>query len=202
MQQQINLFQPVFRRETKVFSARALAQVVGLAGVLMVASLALLQLQLGRQTAARDLLDGQFRQLDAQLQALEARADPAEAAALETRIKELESRLADGRTELEALQAQLRDRDLSFARLLETLAKHPQNGLWLTTLRTQDSTLELEGIALDSDRLLEYLAALNADPALQSWPLTAVQLERETADDPSARLHFILRSTASAEAAP
>lgn len=201
MQQQINLFQPVFRRETKVFSARALAQVVGLAVVLMVASLALLQLQLGRQTAARDLLDGQYRRLDAQLQALEARADPAETAALEARTKELESRLAAGRTELEALQAQLRSHDLSFARLLETLAKHPQDGLWLTTLRTQDSTLELEGVALDSERLLAYLAALNADPALQAWPLTAVQLERE-ADEPSARLHFILRSTASAEEAP
>lgn len=197
MQQQINLFQPVFRRETKVFSARALAQVLGLALVLIVASVALLQMQLSRNTAVRDLLAGQFRQLDAQIQALEARADPAEMAALDARTQELEKRLADGRTELTALQTQLRERELSFAGVLETLARHPHNGLWLTAIRTQDDTLELEGTALDSERLLDYLAEVNADPALQRWPLTTVQLNREETPDQSARLRFVLRSAGS-----
>lgn len=198
MQQQINLFQPVFRREIKVFSARALAQVLGLALVLLIASVVMLQTQLARNTAVRDLLDGQYQRLDAQIQTLEARADPAEMAALDTRTRDLEQRLADGRTELAALQAQLRERELSFAGVLETLARHPHDGVWLTAIRTQDATLELEGTALDSNRLLDYLADMNADPALQRWPLTTVQLDRDEAADQPARLRFVLRSAGSA----
>lgn len=199
MQQQVNLFQPVFRRETKVFSARALAQVLGLAAVLMVASVALLQLQLGRQTATRDLLDGQYRLLDARLQTLERRADPAETAALEARAQELETRLAEGRLELSALETRLREHSLSFAQVLETLARHPHAGVWLTAIRTQEVGLELEGGALDTHRLLDYLADLNADPALQRWPLTAVQIDRVETPDAPARLRFVLRSSADGE---
>lgn len=197
MQQQINLFQPVFRREAKVFSARALAQVLGLALVLIVASFALLQLQLGRHNATRDLLDGQYRELDGQLQALEQRADAGELAALETRIKELETRLAEGADELAGLQEQVLSRSNGYASLLEALARHPQDGLWLTAIRAQDDGLELEGITLDPERVPAYLAELNADAALARWPLTAVQLERLT--DPPAQLRFVLRSTSAPE---
>jgi Tfp pilus assembly protein PilN len=201
MQQQINLFQPVFRRETKVFSARALAQVLALALVLIVASFALLQLQLGRQTQTRDLLDGQYQRLNSQLLALEARANAGEVAALDARIKELEARLADGAAELSGLQTQLLDRDMSFAGLLEMLAQHPQEGLWLTAIRAQDEELELEGATRDPERLLDYLAELNADVPMSRWPLTAVQLDRETDADQPAQLHFILRSSGATEEA-
>ncbi|HEY9197721.1 MAG TPA: PilN domain-containing protein [Gammaproteobacteria bacterium] len=200
MQQQINLFQPVFRRETKVFSARALAQVLALAVVLIVASFALLQLQLGRHDATHALLDGQFRQLDSQLQALEARADSGELAEFDARIKELETQLADGAAELTALQAQMHGRDMGFAALLETLARHPRDGVWLTAIRTQDGALELEGRALDHERLLSYLDELNADTDMGRWPLTAVRLDRETDAEQPALLHFVLRSTEGAEA--
>lgn len=197
MQQQINLFQPVFRREAKVFSARALAQVLVLALVLIVTSFALLQLQLGRHNTTRDLLDGQFRSLNSQLQTLEKRADAGELAALETRIKELENRLAEGAEELAGLQDQVLSRSDGYASLLEALARHPQSGLWLTAIRAQDDGLELEGLTLDPERLPAYLAELNADAALARWPLIAVKMERLA--DPSAQLRFVLRSAGAAE---
>lgn len=197
MQQQINLFQPVFRREAKVFSARALAQVLGLALILIVAGSALLQLQLGRHSATRDLLASQYHSLDSQLQALESSADAGELAALDARIKELETRLADGATELGGLQTQLLEHDTGFARLLEALAKHPQQALWLTAIRVQAGALELEGLTFDPERLPAYLAELNTDPALAHWSLTTVQLERQ-AEQP-AQLHFVLRSADAGE---
>lgn len=192
MQQQINLFQPVFRRETKVFSARALAQVLGLALVLIVAGFALLQMQLSRHNATHDLLDGQYRRLDSQLQALETRADAGELTALDNRIKELETRLSDGAAELAQLQDQVLSSSGGYAPLLEALARHPQDGLWLTTIRVQGDELELEGRTLDPERLPAYLAELNADATLARWPLTTVQLERLA--DPTTQLRFTLRS--------
>lgn len=197
MQQQINLYQPVFRREAKVFSARALAQVMVLALVLIVAGFALLQLQLGRHSAARDLLAGQYSTLNSQLEALERRADAGELAALDARIRELETRLADGAEELAGLETQLLEHDAGFAAQLEALAQHPQTGLWLTAIRVQDGGLELEGITLDPERLPIYLAELNGDPTLARWALTTVQLEREA--EQSAQLHFVLRSAGAAE---
>lgn len=197
MQQQINLYQPVFRREAKVFSARALAQVLGLALILIVAGFALLQLQLGRHSSTRDLLAGQYTTLNNQLQALEQRADAGELAALDKRTQELEARLADGAVELASLQTQLLEHDAGFATLLEALAQHPQQGLWLTAIRVRDGGLELEGRTFDPERLPAYLAELNADPALAHWALTTVRLERQT-EQPS-QLNFVLRSADAAE---
>ena len=196
MQQQINLYQPVFRREAKVFSARALAQVLGLALLLIVAGFAMLQMQLGRHSSTRDLLAGQYTTLNNQLQALEQRADAGELAALDARIQELENRLADGTAELAGLQTQMLRHDIGFAALLEALAQHPQQGLWLTAIRVRDGELELEGLTLDPERLPAYLADLNADPTLERWALTTVQLERQ-AEQPG-QLRFVLRSAGAA----
>lgn len=192
MLQQINLYQPVFRREAKVFSARALGQILALALMLVVAGYALLQLQLGRHGATRDLLETQYRRLDGQLQALGTGAGGDEPAALEARIRELEGRLADGVAELAGLRDEVLSRSSGFAPLLEALAQHPQEGLWLTAIRVRDGELTLDGVTLDPERLPRYLAELNAEPALRQWPLTTVQLARRP--EQPAQLHFTLRS--------
>jgi uncharacterized coiled-coil protein SlyX len=198
MQQQINLFQPVFRRETKVFSARALAQVLGLALALILGAAALLQLQLGRHGATRDLLDTQYRQLETRLQALEAQADAGELAALDARIKDLETRLADGGKELAEIRNLVVARSQGFSPLLQALARHPMDGLWLTGIRLADGELELQGRARHPELIPQYLARLGEDEALRPWPLATVQVERET--DASGLLRFALRSAAPAAA--
>jgi Tfp pilus assembly protein PilN len=192
MQQQINLFQPVFRREAKVFSARTLAQVLGLALVLSLAGVALLQLQLGRHNATRNLLDAQYRQLETRLQALEVQADAGQVAALDARILDLETRLADGAAELAQIRNLVIERSGGFSPLLEALARHPLDGLWLTGVRLADGELELHGRARHPELIPQYLAALGDDTALSAWPLAMVQVERET--DPAGLLRFTLRS--------
>jgi Tfp pilus assembly protein PilN len=192
MQQQINLFQPVFRREAKVFSARALAQVLALALVLIVAGVALLQMQLGRHKATRDLLDGQYRTLETQLNALEAKADAGQIAALDARIKTLESQLADGSGELAEIQQQVIARSSGFAPVFTALARHPLHGLWLTGIQLKDGGLELKGTTVDPELLPRYLAQLGEDADLAQWSLTTVQMERST--DTPGQVHFTLAS--------
>ncbi len=192
MQQQINLFQPVFRRETKVFSARALGQILVLALVLMVGGVALLQLQLTRHTDTRALLDNQYRALDTQLQVLEAQTDPNELAALETRTQDLEDRLADGAIELTEIQGLILERSQGFAHVLEALTRHPLSGLWLTGLHLQGNEIELRGITLDPELVPQYLALLAEDATLSKWTLAVVQIERDS--EVAGRLRFTLRS--------
>lgn len=192
MQQQINLFQPVFRREAKVFLARTLAQIVALVLVLIVAGVAMLELQLTRHAATRDLLANQYRALDTQLQALEAQADSGELAALGARTEELENRLADGATELTEIQGLMLERSHGFASMLEALARYPVAGLWLTGLRLQGNELELQGLALDPELVPRYLALLAEDATLARWTLAMVQIERDTEE--TGRLRFTLRS--------
>jgi septal ring factor EnvC (AmiA/AmiB activator) len=193
MQQQINLFQPVFRREAKVFSARTLAQVLILALVLIVAGVALLQLQLGRHTATRTSLDGQYRALESQLGQLEAQADTGQLAELDARIKTLETQLADGSAELGEIQQQVVARSRSLAPLFTALARHPLQGLWLTGIHVRDDTLELTGTTLNPELLPRYLAQLSADADLAPWSLTTVQLER-SAEIPG-QVQFTLSSS-------
>lgn len=197
--QQINLFQPVFRREAKVFSARTLAQVLGLALVLGVAGVALLQLQLGRHGATRNLLDVQYRQLETRLQALENQADPGVLAALDTRIQALETRLADGAVELAQIRSLVIERSGGFSPMLEALARHPLDGLWLTGIRLADDALELQGLARHPELIPQYLDRLGDDPALDRWPLAVVQVTRES--DDAGLLRFTLRSAAPAATA-
>lgn len=192
MQQQINLFQPVFRREAKVFSARTLAQILAIALVLIVAGVAMLELQLSRHAATRDLLATQYRALDTQLQALEGQADSGELAALDARTEELELRLADGATELTEIQGLMLARSQGFAPVLEALARYPLSGLWLTGLQLQGNELELHGIALDPELVPRYLALLDEDTTLARWTLAMVQIERDT--EVPGRLRFTLRS--------
>jgi Tfp pilus assembly protein PilN len=193
MQQQINLFQPVFRREAKVFSARTLAQVLILALVLIVAGVALLQLQLGRHAATRSLLDGQYRALETQIVKLEAQADTGQLAELEARIKTLETRLADGSIELGEIQHQVVARSRGFAPLFTALARHPLQGLWLTGIHVRDDSLELTGTTLDPELLPRYLALLTEDADLAPWSLNTVQMER-SAEVPG-QVQFTLSSS-------
>ncbi|MBU1190975.1 MAG: PilN domain-containing protein [Gammaproteobacteria bacterium] len=192
MQQQINLFQPVFRRETKVFSARTLAQILALALVLMVGGVAMLQLQLTRHSDTRSLLDNQHRALETQLQVLEAQADAGELAALEARTQNLEDRLADGAIELTEIQGLMLERSQGFAPVFEALARHPLSGLWLTGLHLQGNDIELRGIALDPELVPQYLALLAEDPELSKWTLAVVQIERDS--EVTGQLRFTLRS--------
>ncbi|MBI5041501.1 MAG: hypothetical protein HZB57_10010 [Gammaproteobacteria bacterium] len=192
MHQQINLFQPVFRREAKVFSARALAQVLMLALVLIVAGVALLQLQLGRHNATRDLLNAQYTALEKQISTLEARADTGQFANLDARIKTLETQLADGSVELAEIQQQVVARSAGFAALFTALARHPLNGLWLTGIQLHDDILELKGTTVDPELLPRYLALLTEDADLAHWSLTTVRMERGV--ETPGQVQFTLRS--------
>lgn len=192
MQQQINLFQPVFRREEKVFSARALVQVLVIAVLLLVGGVTALQVQHAKLASTRGFLEGQQRSLENQLTLLEAQADPAALAALDDRITTLQTRVSDGEAELAQMRDLLIERKTGFAQLLHALARHPQRGLWLTDIQQLNGALELKGRTHDAMLVPQYLDALSTDASLKRWSLSTVLVERDAEN--AEQLIFTLRA--------
>lgn len=190
MQQQINLFQPVFRREQKVFSARTLLQILGLGLLLLIGTAAALQLQRAQLAATRDFLSAQQKHHTAQLQQLEASVDAEALASLEQRIETLQSQLAADSGTRELLRAQLTARQARFAPQLTALARHPLPGLWLTGVQLGSDAVTLQGLAQRAEQVPQYLASLAGDPLLSRWALSTVRLERDSAG----RIQFTLSS--------
>jgi len=170
MSQQINLFNPRFRRQKNYFTAAALAGAVGVA--LLVSLLAGV---LAGQRAS--LLEAEAAALKADLAAREARrAAAAVEFAPRTRSTVLAQELARAEQENRAL------RDVSdvlgkgevgnvrgYSAYFQAFARSSVSGLWLTGVQINGAGREigLQGRALQASLLPGYLQGLSREPVLK-----------------------------------
>jgi Tfp pilus assembly protein PilN len=201
--QQINLYSPIFRKQTKVFSAVAMSQ--GLALIVLV--VAVLYYYMAAQSSLlelRALESGQ--QLRAGLERLKvygALESPAERAkALAERRKTLEDTLAKQSEVLEALQASFGRSD-GYSEVLLALARVSVEGVWLTKVQFGDvgGELSVAGRASRPELVPVYLERLRRDRALRTQGFTQVELVRPPAAKGAPApgyVEFMLSSTAEA----
>lgn len=191
--QQINLYQPMFRKERKRFSALALLQ-IGLACLLLLVAIGVyFQVQLHRLQANEQSLASQHRHLEQTLAALRSSdGDPA-LEALDRRVEELESRLRQ-RESLLAGIAGLAGRQTGFAPQLRALAQQRVPGLWLTGIHFADGGhgAELRGVALEAGLVPRYLELLPEHEQLDGLDFQQVLVQRRPAGE--AGLDFTLRT--------
>lgn len=170
MSQQINLFNPRFRRQKNYFSAGVLA---GAVGVALLASL--LAGVLAMQRAAQ--LEAEAAVLKAELAAREARRA---AAAIEfaprARSTVLAQELVRAEQEHRALRdvsEVLRKGDIGnvrgYSAYFQAFARSSVNGLWLTGVQINGagSEIGLQGRALQASLLPGYLQGLSREPVLK-----------------------------------
>jgi Tfp pilus assembly protein PilN len=179
--QQINLYQPMFRKERKLFSALALLQISLACLLLMVLIGVYFQVQLHRLQASEQSLAAQHRYLESTLDALKQTAGDPALVALDARIAGLESNL-QGRESLLAGMARLAGDRGGFAPLLAALGRQRIQGLWLTGIHmgTNGQGMQLNGAALEADLIPRYLEHLPADPRLQGLDFNEVQINRQS----------------------
>lgn len=172
MTQQINLYQPILRREKKVFSAVTMLQVLGVIAALMAILYGFSAWQLGQ-------LDAELAALRGQEQALVARVTTA-TRGLHTvpESRELRQRVELARSERD-LKRQLLDLLESrqngtatgggFAAAFTGLARQDIDGLWLTRIVVdQDAAardLALHGRAERAELVPELVQRLGGEPA-------------------------------------
>lgn len=181
MSQQINLYSPIFRKQTKVFSATTMLQGLGLIALVI----AVFYYYMSAQSSLLELRAAESsRHLKSELERLKvygAHQSPAERAkALAERKKLLETTLAGQMQALEGLKAGAFGRSEGYSEMLRALARLSVEGVWLTRVEfsEDDGELSLAGRALRADLVPAYLARLRADPALRQQAFARLEVTR------------------------
>ena len=185
MNQQINLYQPIFRKQQIIFSAQTIAWLaLGLLLLLVVWSLLIsqrvgsLESQLESQRTNEQRVMAQIAELG------QDQPDESDRAELEQAIERLNQRRTELRQSLNAMNRRQPVADSRLHERYDALARQRPTGLWLTELRLdeQDGDITMRGRALAARLLPAYLEALSYEPLISGTGFRQIRLQ-ESADE-------------------
>lgn len=187
MRQQVNLYQPIFRKQRIIFSAQTML-LSGLGFLVLLAAYAFLidrrvtslETELERQNQAEQRAVSQIARIRETLPPQEPDAElVGQVERLEERRARLEQTAQLLRTRVPESRPRLRPR-------LEALARQHPDGLWLTgvELAANGDRLLLRGRALSARLVPSYLDGLSGEPVLEGLSFRQVQVHAATDDLP------------------
>lgn len=184
MSQQINLFNPVFLQQKKVFSARTMAGalLVLFAGVAALNAYGNLRLQ-GLQKQA-DAGAAQLAQKQARLASVAAEFAPRQKdPAVDAELAEAQSQLAALREVSGVLQRGELGNTQGYAEYFRALARQHVDGLWLTgvSIAGAGADIGVRGRALDPQRVPGYLNRLTGEPIMRGKAFGSLQIGQGSA---------------------
>lgn len=197
MKQQVNLYQPIFRKQRIVFSAQTMLSVALGFLVLLVAYAVLinwrvtnLEAELQRQLRAEQRSVSQLGDLRESLPPAEPSAE------LVAEVERLEQRHAGLRQSVEMLRTRIPESRTRLRPHLEALARRHPDGLWLTHLEMADSgrLLQMQGRALSAGLVPAYIDALSREPAVSGLSFRQVRIS--AGDDAAAGVEFEISTRA------
>jgi hypothetical protein len=175
MSQQINLFNPLFLRKEKYFSARTMAQALGLIalGFAALYAYALLQTRDLERTAAE-----YARQAGAQRNQFVQLSSQGRSKLLEAEVARLEAEVKARRTLLATLQGGDLGNTDGFSQYFAAFGRNPVRGVWLTGFSVGDSgnDLKIRGRVLHPELVPAYLKTLNAEEVMRGRQVTDLKL--------------------------
>jgi len=188
IQQQVNLFQPIFRRERKLLSFRVLLQ----ASAAVVVVLVLLYgwgVQQSRQIQTDlALLQGLSDQRSVQRDDVATRlASRKPDTGLQQQLARLERELAARRKVVDALTRVRDSYSQGVSGYLESFSRRIPKGVWLTgfNVAAGGEGLVIRGSALKPALIPVFLQQLSTEPTLSGTHFGLLQILREEADDHS-----------------
>lgn len=180
MSQQINLYNPIFRKQKKVFSSATMLQ----AFALIVLVVAVFYFAVALQTPVLEIRSAETsRLLKAELERLKAYGagdSPAERAkAIAERRKGLEAALSANSQALAAFEAE-GGRVEGYAEVLRALARVSVDGVWLTRINFARGKGEVSivGRATRPELVPTYLERLRAEQALRVRDFSRLEVTR------------------------
>lgn len=178
MAQQINLYNPIFLKQKRYFSAATMAQALGLvaAGTLAVYGYAVNQARTLTRLAADT--DRQVVQQREQLLKLGAEMSPQGRSLAQDEIDRATAQVAQRRALLETMRGGALGNTEGFSPYLTAFARQTMPGVWLTGLRLGGGVDEVavSGRALKAELVPAYIRALSAEPALRGRSITDLKL--------------------------
>lgn len=192
MAQQINLFNPVFLKQKKYFSAVTMLQALGL---LLAGILAFYGYVRYESVALRRVADGASKQLAAQTEQVSRLTKDFSPAGRSKLLEEETTRMAARLKQREELLGILLTGGLGnaqgFARYLAAFARQAMGGVWLTglTIAGDENDLLVSGRVLYADLVPQYIRALNKEEVMRGRRVAELRLtarEESRADDTAA----------------
>ena len=168
LHQQINLYQPGFRRQELVFSAATILQSVAVIAIALLTIFGFSVFQVARLELQAAQLERTEQAKSVQLASVDQTSGPARRAEIEAELEALNRRLAEQQKLVEVLQEKPPGSSDGFSRYLSALARQRHPGVWLTSISVNGNheAIELHGRSFDAQRVPEYLAALTREAAL------------------------------------
>jgi Tfp pilus assembly protein PilN len=193
MYQQINLYQPVFRRQHKVFSAVTLAQMVAAVLVLLLAILGHTRWTLAGMQDSAAALQQQHAHMQVQVDALEEAQHTPDTKVVDAEIERLGSSIEQRQELLAQFDQLVLQHQHGFSSHFRILAEQHLPGLWLdgVTVNAQGE-IEVRGTALEEKLVPAYLQGLAKRPDLSSTAFETVAMNR--AESGQAEIQFVLRN--------
>ncbi len=212
MSQQINLFNPIFLRQKKYFSAIAAVQAVGLLLLGMLAFYAFAVFEVDGLTRQASALERGQRAAQERLTRVTAEfgakpADPAIGAA----VKRLQAELDARRGVLVALESGGFGSDRGLAEYMRALSRRVVHGLWLTGFSIEEGgeNYRISGLALSAELVPAFVRGLGVEKTMRGRTLDNMTLSTQAFAFTPARatqalqvpvIAFVLSSGMAAEA--
>ena len=175
MSQQINLFNPLYLRKEKYFSARTMLQSIGLIAL----GLAALYAYALMQTRELERVSGDYgRQLAAQRDQFIKLGGQGRSKLLETEVARLEADVRARGAVLGMVQGGEFGNADGFSRYFAAFGRHAMRGVWLTGFSVGESgnELKIRGRVLYPDLVPAYLKALNDEDVMRGRLVTELKL--------------------------
>ena len=185
MNQQINLYQPMFRKQKKVFSAVAMVQVFVIVLILfsLTGAYSYMQLNQLRQqdlTAKRNL-----ETLQQRIAALGAQsADDIEIRIIETELAKISKEIKQKKQISDLLSQGAFTNTTGFSDYFEAIARQHVNGTWLTRISIEQggAILSLNGVASSAELVPVYLQRLLQEQVFSGISFNVLGLERSVTE--------------------
>jgi hypothetical protein len=177
--QQINLFNPVFLKKTKLFSAVTMAQTLALIGVVLVALGFLYASRLVHVRKDADEAAARLKAAQVQLTQMVDRTKPKPMdKSTEDAIKLAEDRLRAARQVLDFVNKGDLGNTQGFAEFFRAFSRSSTQGIWLTGFSLLDGgrSLEIRGRALQPTMVPTYLAELRRESVFKGKSFGSLEL--------------------------
>ena len=199
MTQQINLYNPLFLRQEKHFSARTMvhALAVVLLGIVAVFVAGAWQTRSAERLASQ-YREQVLRQRDQVVKLGGQLGGGGRSKALEAEVARLESEIKLRQATLQALGTGELGNTAGFSEFFAALGRQALTGVWLTHVRIGDAgnDLVVEGRALRAELMPAYLRALNHEAMMRGRRVTEMKLSaaggKAAANEPGRFVEFSL----------
>lgn len=189
MSQQINLFNPIFLQQKKIFSTRTMVQALGVLALGVVAMALYGNARVASLQKEADAGAAQLQARQARLTAVNAEFPPRQKdPQLAVAVAEAERQLGALREVSGVLQGGGLGNTRGYAEYFRALARQHVEGLWLTglTITGAGNEIGVRGRALDPESVPGFLTRLTREPVMQGKGFGSLQMSEGTRDTQSA----------------